>query len=187
MNDEKKIRAFISFDLDNEEFVKNAEKMQAAFRKIDAKIKFVETENLHLNLKFLGDIPVRTAKKIYEILTKIDTVPTNGIEIKIKNMGHFGKRVLWCGIQDPSGVVKKTQKVIEDELFEKLKIPKENRAFKAHITLGRIKFLRDKEAFLELVGKYKFQEFGSQKIDKIHLKKSDLTPKGPIYSDLSFD
>lgn len=187
MVDEKKVRAFISFDLDGAEFVKNAKAMQQAFRKIDAKIKFVEPENLHLNLKFLGDISIETAKDIYHVLETISTIPSGGFEITIKHVGHFKKRVIWCGIHDPSGIVKKIQKAIEDELFEKLKIPRDKRSFKAHVTLGRIKFLRDKEGFLDLVGKYKNREFGVQKIEKIHLKKSVLTPKGPIYSDLTFE
>ena len=71
-----------------------------------------------------------------------------------------------------------------DEQIAKLGFEKEKRGFSAHLTIARVKSAKNKEKLLQVIGKYKDIEFGNFKVDSIKLKKSELTPKGPIYTTL---
>ena len=80
---------------------------------------------------------------------------------------------------------------IEALLNQKLKIEKDKRTkFTPHLTIGRLKpnkiNYKNFESFKKLIHEHKNYEFGHFKISNVKLKKSDLTPKGPIYSDLEF-
>ncbi|MGB9704174.1 MAG: 2'-5' RNA ligase family protein, partial [Pyrobaculum sp.] len=61
---------------------------------------------------------------------------------------------------------------------------REDREFTPHLTIGRVKSGRNIDKLRELLGRYRGVEFGVVTVDKVKLKKSTLTPRGPIYSDL---
>ncbi|MHA1793652.1 MAG: RNA 2',3'-cyclic phosphodiesterase [Promethearchaeota archaeon] len=183
------IRAFIAFDIDDDEVLSRIEEIQGEFRKIDGKIKFVEKQNIHITLKFLGDIKMSTAEKIHEILQGIKSLPEAGFEVKVEDVGVFNKkrpRVLWCKIKDKENHIINIQKEIDVSLKEKLDIPREKRPFKGHVTIGRIRYLKNLPGFDALLEKYKNIQIGTITLSKISFKKSTLTPKGPIYTELTF-
>jgi len=174
-------------EINDPAIVSKAKEIQALF-KDDAigKIKFVELENMHITLKFLGNISMDIAKKIYAILGTVSTIPQDGFDIDVKKIGQFNKSVLWCGIDDPHGIIAATQAQIEEELLKQLKIPREKRPFEGHMTLARVKFLKDKKQFVDKVAQFKDTYLGKQHVSAVLLKKSQLTPKGPIYTILQF-
>jgi len=60
----------------------------------------------------------------------------------------------------------------------------EKEGFSPHLTICRVKFVRDRQSLFDVIAKHSNTYFGKQYVDKISLKKSTLTPKGPIYSDI---
>jgi 2'-5' RNA ligase len=184
------IRTFICMEINDPEIIKNASEVQAAFEsegKDIGKLKFVELHNIHITLKFLGNITMETAQTIYGILQQVNAeiIPEGGFDIELKTVGEFGKRVLWVGVEDPAGIIENVQARIEDELFS-LGIPREKRPFEGHMTLARVKFLKDKKLFGDKVRSVKDTRFGTQHVAEVLLKRSQLTPRGPIYTTLRF-
>ena len=145
----------------------------------EAKLKLVKPENMHLTLKFLGDIKEEDIDKIKEILREIKT----DIRGRIEKIGIFTPsaiRVIWVSVEPEEKL-----KEIHDKLDEKLEEIgfKKDKEWKSHATLARMGRINDKKEFLiKLSGiKIKKIEFN---VDEIKLKKSVLTPKGPVYEDL---
>jgi len=157
------------------------EKIYEAFEKEREKekgIKWVEKENLHITLKFLGEIDEGKVKEIEKILDEIP-LKFKSFEAKLEEMGGFpdfkNPRVLWIGVS-PKEKIKEIFEFIEERIEkEKMDIEKEGREFHPHITIARIKgkgkFSFERKKFLE-----------NFKINKIALFKSDLMPEGPIYT-----
>nr|MDO8119134.1 RNA 2',3'-cyclic phosphodiesterase [Candidatus Sigynarchaeota archaeon] len=183
------VRAFIAMEINDAEVKKKIEEVQASFSKVEGKMKFVELENVHITLKFLGDISEETACDVYKVVQELGTMPAGGFDVAVRGLGMFEPRkprVLWCGLDDPGNIIRTTYQALESELEAKLNIPREKKKFQNHVTLARIKFLKNPKAFLDLVAQHADMDFGRQHVDAIHLKKSVLTPRGPIYSDLHY-
>ncbi len=139
--------------------------------------------NLHLTIKFLGELDDKKINQIKEALTNIKFKPQT---VSIAESGVFPSedyiRVVWVGIK-PAGKIAELQQKIESSLAEP-GIKKDNRKFAAHITLGRVKFVKDKKVLMERIKSIdiKTEEFI---LDSFKLKKSTLTKQGPVYEDLA--
>ena len=136
--------------------------------------KYVEPENLHLTLKFFGEISDAEADNIKN---KLETLKFKKFDAELEQVGYFSEdfiRVLWAGIKctEAKGLVDKIE-----ELFGK-----NDKEGSCHITIARIKSIGDKNKFKEFVRKFKINKVKFL-VDKIVLKKSVLTEKGPVYSD----
>ena len=177
-----KFRGFIAIDIDS--FPKLVQ-FENEIRNLGANVKLVEPENIHITLKFLGDTNEEYADRIDEIM-KDAVKDINPFEIKLKGAGVFPNqnyiKVMWIGIENGEQIGKIVSKI--DEKISELGFEKERRRFSAHLTIARVKSAKNKEKLLELIEKYRDIEFGSLKVDTIKLKKSELTPKGPIYTML---
>ena len=153
--------------------------------KSGANLKLVKPEKMHITLKFLGDTEEKLIPKIEEII-KNSVEKIESFEIKLKNTGVFPNpnylKVVWIGIEN-SEKIKEIAEEIDNKLV-KIGFKKEKRKFSAHITIARVRSSRNKDEILEILNKYKEEEFLTMKIDKIKLKKSELTKKGPIYTTL---
>lgn len=150
-----------------------------------ANVKLVEPEYIHITLKFLGDTNESLIDKIEEIM-KNSVNDMDSFEIKLKNVGVFPNqnyiKVLWIGIENKDKIEIISQKIDKD--LSELGFKKEKRGFSAHLTVGRVRSAKNKDNLLQIIEKYKDIEFLNFKVDSIKLKKSELTPKGPIYSTL---
>ena len=189
------IRSFIAIEVKNSEVLKNISNFTERLKKNQKQIKFVETENIHMTIKFLGDIHESMAPKIYKILhEEVNEKIFAGKEYEytIKGAGQFNKfSVLWVKLGGNIDFLQKIVNTVETELNEKLKIPRDKRPqFKPHITIGRLRSnkidYKTFDIFKKLISDSKDIEFGSFKIKEVKLKKSILTQKGPIYSDLVY-
>lgn len=174
-------RCFIALDL-SREIINEIVKIQKLIKEkklFDGKI--VEGENLHLTLKFLGEID---DKQILEVKKRLKDIDFKEFEVGIGKIGVFPSkynsyiRVLWIELLG-KGVFNLQKQV--DECLNGL-FDKENR-FMSHITLARIKRVYDKNGFLDYIEKMKIPKI-KFKIDKFFLKKSELFPEGPVYEDL---
>ena len=138
------IRAFLAIDLDDD-LKPKINKIIREFKKTDARIKYVELANLHLTLKFFGDI------------------------------------VIWVGIDEDSIIRDLHDKL--DKEFVRLGFDKDKR-FSTHLTIGRMKSAKGKDKVKSTIEEFSDVEIGEMEVDRIVLKKSTLTPAGPIYEDL---
>jgi len=154
-------------------------------KKTGADLKLVEPENVHITLKFLGDTEEALVDEIEKIMNNA-VKETKSFNIQLKGAGVFPNqnyiKVVWAGIEhgDPIAVI--AQEI--DDNLSKLGFKKEERKFSPHLTIARVKTSRNKDKLLQIIEKYRDVEFTDMKVDSIKLKKSDLTPKGPIYTTL---
>jgi 2'-5' RNA ligase len=153
--------------------------------KTGADVKLVEPENIHITVKFLGDTNENhidaIEKSMKESIAKIKPFP-----ITLKGTGVFPNqnyiKVIWIGIKDEGNIQTIAQAI--DTSLAPLGFKKETRGFSPHLTIGRVKTARNKDQLLKVIANYTETEFTVQKVQLLILKKSDLTPKGPIYTNL---
>ena len=142
-----------------------------------AGIRWVKKEQMHLTLKFLGEVQPNTADKIKDELRKIRFGPFN---VYLSSIGVFPNenciRVVWVGLEPEDKVIGLQMRI--DENLEKLF--KKEKDFKAHITLGRVKYARGKELFFSKLKGIKVEK-KKFIVDKFKLMKSTLTAHGPVY------
>lgn len=150
-------------------------------------VKWVRTDLMHLTLAFLGSTPSRMIPPIVEILnhTAGSFVP---FSIQVRGAGVFPKetkpRVLWVGIEDPPENLKKIQAHLSQQIAE-LGFSLEERAFNPHLTLGRIKYLRNLEMLKKLLEKYRNADFHEEYISELIFYESITRPEGPEYLPLA--
>ena len=178
----EKIRTFIAVDIPVSQKIKD---LISEIKKTGVNAKLVEPENIHITLKFLGETNTAIVNDIENIM-KESTGKINPFEIKLRNVGVFPNKnyikVFWIGVQNTE-LLAKTAKDI-DEKLNNLGFEKDKREFSAHLTIARIRDAKNKEKLLQLMQKYKDVEFQNIQVDKIILKKSQLTQKGPVYTNL---
>jgi len=177
-----KIRAFIAVEIGR---VPELLKFVKALRGIDSDLKFVKLNTLHVTLKFLGDVDEELVPEIAGYMRKA----TDGVEpfeMFLKGTGVFPnyKRisVVWAGL-DGADPLKKIAEKLDDGLTM-VGFRQERRKFSPHITIARVRNTLDTIGLPETVKKFENTEFATLKVDKIILKKSELTPTGPVYSDV---
>ncbi|WP_457751221.1 RNA 2',3'-cyclic phosphodiesterase [Thermococcus sp.] len=178
------MRAFIAIEV-SDEVRDNLVKAQERIGSKSAKIKFVERENFHVTLKFLGEIDEVTVEEVKKALAEIARKHKKH-RVKVKGIGVFPNpnyvRVIWAGIDNDEGI-KAIAKDVERDM-RRLGFKKE-KDFVAHITIGRVKFVRDKLELAMALKELANEDFGEFDVEAIELKKSTLTPKGPIYETVA--
>jgi 2'-5' RNA ligase len=147
--------------------------------------KPVEFENMHLTLKFLGEVEDTRSGEILSALRSACS-SFSRFEISVKGIGAFPGpsyvRVLWAGISEGAEKVVSISKAIDSELA-KLGFPRE-RDFVPHVTIGRVKFVPRRKELMEMMESLKGEEFGRSEVESVELMKSVLTPKGPLYNSV---
>jgi RNA 2',3'-cyclic 3'-phosphodiesterase len=173
------MRTFISIDIpeDIKEEIINIQKQLPKF-----KGKETEKENLHLTLKFLGEVDER---KIEEVKKRLREIKMNNFETEIDSIGFFDNResklypqklIIWLHMTNCEEI----QKRIDNQLFGLFEPEKR---FMAHLTIARIKNIKDKKKFIEKLNKIKISSLKFQ-VKNFELKKSILTEQGSIYETL---
>lgn len=159
--------------------------MTDLLKKYDADIKWVNPENIHLTLKFLGNTPQSLLTKINETINEA-VLPYSPFYIKIYGTGVFPHkkhpRVIWIGIKD-SEILINLRNAIEQSISS-LGYQKDEKGFKPHLTLGRVRSQKGIMHIINSLEDFKDKDFGSIYVDNIKLMKSDLKPKGAEYSCL---
>lgn len=178
------VRSFLAFDLDNDEVLRNLVRVQSQISKTGADVKMVEPNNIHMTIRFLGDITEDMVEKIFEAMKIIQFAP---FAVKIHGVGAFPNvnypRVLWAGITDGATQLKSIFDRMEPQLRE-LGFAPDPKGFSPHLTIGRVRSGRNKNVLAEFIVKNVNYDFGVVNAKCFRLKRSELTPKGPIYSTL---
>ena len=160
--------------------------LQDELRSAGADVKWVNPDNIHLTLKFLGDI---TEEKKTDIANLLDDTASKykSFETNLFKIGCFPRlespRVIWVGIDKNCATIEE----IADNLkvpLEKLGFPREKRRFSAHLTLGRVRSPKNKDKLVQKIKALEFNSNAFSSVSKLTLFKSTLTPKGSIYTVL---
>ena len=174
-------RIFIAVKVNPEEtFLK----MISSFKSVlfNENIKWINPENIHITLAFLGDTDEELIKDISSMLEKVCGNSGN-FELTIRGTGVFRNindpRIIWTNIVHSEKLVKLTDKILVG--LTEMNIKLEDKPFKLHITIGRIKHLKNKETFKKLTEQYQNTELQRLHVTEVILYESILLPQGPKY------
>ncbi len=190
MPDDEILRTFIAVELD-EPLRQALGRVQGKFKRQMAPrdVRWVEIENLHLTLKFLGDTPRSRLPEIQAALQAACAGHTP-FEISFEGRGCFPNlrrpRVIWVAVRDQGQALARLQADVEKHVAA-LGWPTEERGFSPHLTLGRVARGVDRdaeEAIGQIVEKTVVEQIGVQRVTAVSLMQSDLRPSGPIYTRL---
>jgi 2'-5' RNA ligase len=177
------VRLFVAVEL-SEAQREALSQMLAELKDVGADVKWVEAENLHVTLKFIGEVQEKDVEKVKAELSGLLS-GKGSFAISLKGVGCFPgwdyMKVLWVGIGEGADELAGLAAKLGGLSFGK----KDARGFKTHVTLGRVKSARAKEALVAKMKEFAAKEFGGADVAEVKLKKSVLTPKGPIYSDVA--
>ncbi|MFP3984487.1 MAG: RNA 2',3'-cyclic phosphodiesterase [Candidatus Bathyarchaeia archaeon] len=178
------IRAFIAFDINNDEILKRLSEAQQRLMKTGADLKLVRPENIHITMRFLGNIQPTMVNKIY---SEMEQATFTSFAVEIRGLGVFPTPkypcIIWAGIQKGAEQLRDIFNRLEPRLQD-LGFKPDKKGFSPHLTIARVKTGRKKAELVHCVDELADYGFGVLKADCLKLKKSTLTPKGPIYSTL---
>ncbi len=157
---------------------------QNEVRATGADLKLVEKENLHFTLKFMGEITEALAS---DAKSRLEGLNLKGADVTVRGAGAFPSplraRVVWAGVapEDEAHVSPIAEAVNSalDGIGQR-----DDRPFRAHITLARVRSPRNSKQLAELLAKNTDREFGKVHLRELKFKSSVLTPRGPVYEDL---
>lgn len=154
---------------------------------LQLKIKMVKKRNLHISLKFLGDLNSLEIEKTLLALQKVSFKITSfniNLSKNIEAFPNFEKpRVLWIGLEEGKEELRKIYNAIEHELVDESFYVRD-KLFTPHITLGRIKYIKYPSQLKEIREKLEYKDI-LQNIKSIIFMESNLTSKGPVYNIIS--
>jgi RNA 2',3'-cyclic 3'-phosphodiesterase len=172
------MRTFISIDLPRE-CVNEIKGIQELLKKqVLFTGKYTEPENLHLTLKFLGDI---TDEQADEVKKRLSEIKISGFDCELGEIGVFSKsfiKIIWIKLNGKG--IFNLQKQIDEKLKDIFK-PEER--FMSHVTIARVKIVSDKKALVDYLDSIKPKKIMFH-VDEFYLKKSELKSEGPEYTDL---
>jgi 2'-5' RNA ligase len=185
VGDDSGVRGFIAVDAPPE-IRKLLVRVQAALRRADADVRWVEEENLHLSLKFLGDV---TQGQVLELqpLLRAEAALWPAMRLTYAGIGVFPSRglprVVWAGatgdLEQLAGLAAAVERAAE-----RVGVPREGRPFVAHLTLGRVKSGRNARRLQAVIEEQRHLPLGTDTVRDLVLYQSTLTSGGPVYQEL---
>ena len=181
---EELIRSFIAVELGDGHILTKMISLQRTLIETGADLKIVEPQNIHATLRFLGEIPVSLVESVCEAMRQIKFQP---FDLELEGLGCFPDyhrpNVVWVGITRGEVELHSIFNQLEPNL-RKLGFPPDRKGFSPHLTIARVRSGRNRQKLVEAVEALKDQSLGSITVSRVKLKKSVLTPKGPIYTTL---
>ena len=176
------IRTFICVEIPESVKDRIAE-LQRHLRQIDSRASWTKPSNIHLTLKFLGDVNPPRIERVRRA-TERSTISISPFEIEVGGAGCFpsprSPRVLWVGLAAIPDSLKQIHQRLEEELFRE-GFPRESKQFSPHLTIGRV---RDPRNGSRLAEELQARGFESEKFQarEIIVMKSELKPSGSVYT-----
>jgi 2'-5' RNA ligase len=178
------IRSFIAVEITEPAVLENLRRLGTTLTETGADLRLVEVKNLHITLRFLGNVP---RSLIDEANGVLDTIEFQPFDVVLKGVGVFPSmqriNVVWVGIEQGSAELLHVFSQLEPKL-RRMGFKPDRRGFVPHITVARVKSGRNRDVLANTVSNVSGMEFGGFGVDAIKLKKSVLTPKGPMYSTI---
>ncbi len=174
------MRAFIAIELPGSIREALAGK-QERFRRVSPDARWTRPEGIHLTLKFLGEISAEQEAQVKEALGGIG--PFAKFAVSVNGFGFFPDakrpRVFWAGLDAPPGLALLAEQV--ENAVAPLGFPKENRAFRPHLTLARFKIPRPQPKLAAILAASGVSDLGTFEVSEYFLWQSRLLPGGPEY------
>lgn len=178
------VRSFIAIEIEDGAALAKLIEARDRLTATGADIKPVEDQNIHLTLRFLGEIPLSL---VNWICSELKDVEYNKFSMRVKGLGAFPTiqrpRVIWAGVAEGARQVTELHEAVE-AILRKRGLEPEREEFIPHITLARVKGSRGINELVKALLAMADSDFGTSPVSKIVVKKSLLTPRGPIYSDI---
>ena len=178
------IRAFLGIDIIDSNLLLQVSNVQ---RKLDvdaAKMKLVEIENIHYTIRFLGDTQI---EKIQDIREQLENIKFDPFDIEVAGIGAFPNkyrpRIIWVGMKLNEDQVIDLKLAIDDSL-EELGYQSEKRKYTPHATIARVRYVKDAKRLSTNIDTLTNESMGKMRVTNVTMKKSTLTPSGPIYENL---
>ena len=184
-NPKLNMRLFIAIEIPGEIKQKMAD-VQRRLRDTAVDAGWTRPEGIHLTLKFLGEI---TESKVPDIMGTLTRAlgGTGGFRLEIERVGTFpspkNARVVWVGVSGDVERLMNLQTAVEDAMAE-LGMERDDRLFTPHLTLGRIKYLRSKEKWLNILEEIKNIKLAGFDVKAVALMMSELRRTGAVYSEM---
>jgi RNA 2',3'-cyclic 3'-phosphodiesterase len=158
--------------------------LEEALKKTNADVKWVKPDNIHITLKFLGDVPGEDIEKINKAV-QVAVAGLKSFKISFCQVGGFpslkNPRVIWVGVEEGREELSKISQVIDREIT-RLGFSPEERVFIPHLTIGRVRTHKNIKELAQTIEKYKSDDFGQGLMNKVLVMESKLSPAGPTYS-----
>lgn len=179
------MRCFVSVDIEVRSLLDALVEVQRRLEKTGADLKCVERENIHITLRFLGEVRDGLVGELQRLVSGVAFEP---FRVEFRGLGVFPSlrrpRVVWAGMSDGVEELNGIFRRLEPELVG-MGFRPEGRGFSPHITLARVRSGRNRERLVEEVTANADEVFGDFEVGYVRLKKSVLTPRGPIYSTIA--
>jgi 2'-5' RNA ligase len=184
MTDATMIRTFICIELPDD-LKATIAAIQEQFKAHKANVSWVRPDNIHLTLKFLGDVEQQRLPGIAALVSDI-TKPHSPFSLIPEGHGVFpnakSPRVFWLGIKDETGQLLNLQDAIESAM-ESLGFAREHRTFQPHLTIGRVRPYRKPKELTPAFMNITFAE-PPFTVEHVAVMQSDLKPTGAVYTPL---
>lgn len=178
------VRSFIALDLEDRQILSGVDSVLSSLLSIGADLKPVERENIHVTIKFLGNVETGRLGQVKAALDKVDF---SKFLLEVKGAGAFPSlgriNVIWVGLGEGWSQVQPIYEQVEKSLSA-LGFPREARGFSPHVTIARVRSGKKRDETANLIRRLNDKIFGAFTVDKVRLKQSVLSSSGPRYSTL---
>lgn len=145
-------------------------------------VKWVEPENFHFTLKFLGEV---AEEELPAVVRAVREAAVGGpFEISVEGVGVFPSlrhpRVLWIGVGEGADHLRVLARQVEEALV-RAGFPREGRPFEPHLTIGRIREGHDVRGLGPALEGIRHAKIGRQRVGSVVVMESRLGPRGPSY------
>ncbi len=151
------------------------------------RIQWSKSENLHLTLRFLGDVPEKDLEELFEALED-GMAEAEPFALEVTGVGVFPNwrhpRVIWAGCGEGADDAVALAGAVDD-VCEELGYERERRPFRPHLTLGRVKLPADAEGLEKATAEMRDRLYGYMDVDAVVVFMSSLRRAGPVYSPMA--
>ncbi|MCE4614363.1 MAG: RNA 2',3'-cyclic phosphodiesterase [Desulfurococcales archaeon] len=179
------VRVFIAVDIDDPLILGRLERIRDSISSTGVPMKPVETENMHITIRFIGEVPESRVDDI--VREALEPIDIGEFKTKLVGLGGFPNpyrpRVIWIGVTEGSDELIGINRIVERGV-RRAGFKPERAQFHPHVTIARVKGTRNLEKLVKVMISYRDTEFGEMMVSSVRLKKSILTRKGPIYETI---
>ncbi|MEM3684559.1 MAG: RNA 2',3'-cyclic phosphodiesterase [Conexivisphaerales archaeon] len=177
-----KLRIFVALELKDDSIRSSIAKVQERIMATGADLRKVEPSILHMTLKFIGEVQ---EKELVEIQSLLKQIKADSFEAKVEGVGAFPSmnriNVVWVGLKDADNKVLELHSLVNKALE---RWGEKEKNFHPHMTIFRVRSGKNVDKLKQTIKELSSFEFGRCRFDEFQLKKSVLTPAGPLYTNI---
>jgi 2'-5' RNA ligase len=182
-----RIRTFIAVDLDPA-IRQRTVALQESLARSAAEVKWVEPENLHVTLLFLGEVEDRQVHEVCRAVTAC-CAEQEAFTLTVGGVGAFPNlrrpRTLWVGLGLGTQQMVSLHDALEEVLLDLGCYRREERGYTPHVTLGRLRSDRVDDDLIRALTKNAAWQAGEMQVAEVQVMSSQMSPKGPLYTAMS--